>query len=151
MTVQESTSLPLAGFWKRVFALIYDLLLVVAILMLAAGVGTLVAELLSPGISSSEQDAVRHHPLFQAWLVLAWYGYYAICWHNGGQTLGMKTWRLKLVSMKGEKLALHQGVLRFFSALGGLGLLYALIHPQRLSLQDILSGSAVLQLPKPAR
>lgn len=98
--------LPRAGFWRRFAALVYDALLLIALLMLATALAMAVAELLSPGVNNQRPDSIRHHPLYLLWLLLWWYGYYTLSWRRGGQTVGMKAWRLQL---QNDNASLMQG------------------------------------------
>ncbi|MFN4290736.1 MAG: RDD family protein [Permianibacter sp.] len=106
------TTLPVAGFWRRLAALVYDLLIVIALLMVAAAIGTLVAELLVPGLNTQTPDTLRRHPLYLAWLLLWWFGYYAWSWRKGGQTVGMKAWRMQVQSSLGGQLLAWQITVR---------------------------------------
>lgn len=119
-------TLPVAGFWRRLAALVYDLLVVIALLMVAAGIGTLVAELLVPGLNSNSPDTLRHHPLYLAWLLLWWFGYYAWSWRKGGQTVGMKAWRIQVQSVSGSQLLGWQILVRLSVSAFAAALLLAI-------------------------
>lgn len=165
-------TLPVASVWRRLFAMVYDALLLIALLMLAAAIAMLVAELVAPGLNSQRPDALRHQPLYLLWLSLWWFGYYAWCWRRGGQTVGMKAWRLKLVSQTGSAVQLWQCTLRLlvagfitalllaaYNLLVTLGMkqfgsallaLILLLQLPMLAVHEKLSQTVVLQLPKAA-
>src|SRR5204862_6019955 len=83
-SVVTQAAAPLA---RRLFSLFYEVLLLAAVLWLAALAYALVESALS----------VPHvRPLYHAYLVLVAGIYFAAQWSRGGQTLAMKTWRLKL-------------------------------------------------------
>ena len=76
--------------------------------------------------------------------------YFVWLWRRDGQTLAMKTWRLKLESaITGGRLSLPQALLRYalswFSLLFfGAGILWALFDRERQFLHDRLSGTRIV-------
>jgi uncharacterized RDD family membrane protein YckC len=73
-------------------------------------------------------------------------GYFAISWSRGGQTLGMRAWKLRLTMDDGSRVAWPRAVLRFCLAsvslaLVGIGFWWALFDPQRRTLHDIASNT----------
>lgn len=132
-------------------ALIYDALLIIAILLLAVVLATAFVAIAFPGYQQQNVGALAKHPLYLLYLFSWWYGYYAFSWRRGGQTLGMKAWRLKLVNRLPGQITHWQMLARFLAALCGAGLLLALVHPQKASAQDIVSNTAVEQLPRPSQ
>jgi uncharacterized RDD family membrane protein YckC len=89
-----------AGLWRRLAALFYDLLLVVALAFFA----TFAMLPLTGGeaILSSTQGAIGH--AYHAVLLLITFGSFGRCWTHGGQTLGMKAWRIELQTAAGGRL-----------------------------------------------
>ncbi len=92
----------------------------------------------------------------QTILFLELYGFFAYFWLARGQTAGMLAWRLALQAADGGPVSLRQVTVRFFAALLcflslGLGYLWILIDPRGRSWSDLLSGTQVVTLPKPAR
>ena len=81
----------------------------------------------------------RRHAL-QAFIVAVFAAYFLWCWLRGGQTLAMKTWRIRLVDITPQK-----AFLRFLYALvlvpTGISILYALFDRDREFLHDRLVGS----------
>lgn len=49
----------------------------------------------------------------QAWLFLVLGLYFVYFWHRSGQTLAMKTWRIKLVSASGGPVSVWRGIARY--------------------------------------
>lgn len=146
-------ALPVAGFWRRLATVIYDLLIVIALLMVAAAIGTLVVELVVPGLNSNDPDRLRHNPFYLAWLLLWWLAYYSLSWRKGGQTVGMKAWRLSLRSELAGPVQLWQvlvrlGVSGFFTAL--LLAVYALLNALALNAVSGWVFAALLLLQVPA-
>ena len=70
-------------------------------------------------------------------------------WRRRGQTLAMKTWKLRLVGANGARITLRQAMMRYVCAwpcllLGGIGILYAPFDRQRQFLHDRLAGTRVV-------
>ena len=89
----------------------------------------------------------RH--LLQAWVLAVTAAYFAWFWTRGGQTLPMKTWRLRLVAADGGPVAVPRALRRFvlallgFAALG-LGFLWAFVDRDRQFLHDRLSRTLLV-------
>jgi len=89
--------------------------------------------------------------LLGLWLVLA--SYFVFCWIKRGQTLGMKTWRLKLEARGGGLPGAAQCWLRCLlapvsAAPAGLGYLWCQFDRRRGCWHDYWSDTKVLVLPK---
>lgn len=137
-------ALETAPFWKRLAALFYDSLLLIALLMLA----TALAFWLKGGVVPAQSLFFRLYLLLVAGLFFVGF------WAGNGQTLGMQSWRLRVQRRDGRALGWWRALWRFLLALPsvglfGIGLLWILIDPERLALHDRLSGSRVIVLPKP--
>jgi uncharacterized RDD family membrane protein YckC len=59
-------------------------------------------------------DLVRFGLMVWMFFVLGFYFVY--CWCKSGQTLAMKTWRIRVVDLDGGKLPVVKGVVRYFLA-----------------------------------
>jgi len=135
-----------AGFGRRLAALLYDLLLLAALLMIFTG-GVL---FLTHGAAVVPATAGAWVYLYRAGLVLVISGYYLINWLRSGQTLGMRAWRLRVVTDSGEPLAFKAAALRsVFGALAwapaGLGVLWLYFDPDNLAIHDRLSKTRVVR------
>ena len=146
---------PSAGPARGLAALFYDSLLIAAI---SIGYGA-IALLLSVLIASGEM-ADRDPIVGGIWFQLCWLAtiaaFFCFFWRRGGQTLGMKAWRLRLIdpSRPGGP-SLGQCLLRCLLAplslfLLGLGYLWCYIDRNGNSLHDRLTGTRVILLPKSA-
>ncbi len=117
--------------------MIYDSLLLVAILMLAAAAVVIpTGAQVDPG-----------HFAFQLYLLVVAWAYFAICW-RGGQTLGMKAWRIRLVTPRGQ-ITWLETVTRFLVAClslisFGTGFWWSLFHSRRATWHDLASGTALV-------
>ena len=75
------------GLPRRLASALYDLLLIVALV--------LVATFPFLAIFGDSTHGWRRH-LLQAWVLLVAGGYFVGFWTRGGQTLPMKTWRIRV-------------------------------------------------------
>jgi len=133
--------LPLASLSRRALALIYDALLLCAVLA---------AALLPIVMLARAADAIVARPLLQIYLVAVAATYFVWQWRRGGQTLPMKTWGLRVVTRAGTPLELRQAVSRFLFALAGCaaagaGFLWALVDRDGLFLHDRLAGTRIIK------
>ena len=138
----EAGSVP-AGLARRLAAIFYDSLLIAAALYAAA----VPAVWLHGG--AVPPDAVW----FQAWLVaVAWF-YLAFSWTRGGQTLGMRAWRCRLVTVGGESVGWGRTVARFAAAAVswgalGLGFWWSLVDRERRAWHDRWTGTRLVLVPR---
>ncbi|NVK25926.1 MAG: RDD family protein [Gammaproteobacteria bacterium] len=152
----ESNSFPRAGFFKRIAAIVYDFLVVVTLAMLVTALNLLVIHLLSSyqllNLAGEEPSQFLNAQWwFQLELVLAVWLFFAWFWYDGGQTIGMRAWRLKVESDNEQPLTLKRTLLRALYALLGFGNLWVLFtRKNKQSLQDKLSQTRVVVLSKQA-
>ena len=147
---------PRAGLIRRLAAMLYDWLVLAALWMAAMALALLLVALLnSAGIISlvnytDHADFITQHKLwFQLYSVLCFFWFYLYFWCKGGQTLGMRAWRLLLVQQNGEAINFKQAVLRALSALLGLGNIWLWLRwGKGLALQDQLTATQVIILTK---
>jgi len=84
--------------------------------------------------------------LFRLWLLVVLGVYFVYCWRNGGQTLAMKTWRIRVARKDGSALSTREASARFLLALCGLllcgaGFWWGLVDRERQFLHDRLIGT----------
>jgi len=132
-----------AGLGRRLAALVYDSLLLVAVLFL----GTLLLLPLTGGEAITPQDAGPWEHLYRLWVAALVVGFFGVSWTRRGQTLGMMSWKIRLVRDGGQPLRWRDVVLRLLAgavlAVLAIGGLWALARPG-----DMLDGAwAVLLLP----
>lgn len=132
---------PNAALWRRIGAGIYDLFPVLAIWM---GIGFLVV-----GLRGFE--AVPPYTWwFEALLLASAFAYIGWSWRHGGQTLGMRAWRIRMVvdgdGVPGWRLIGLRFVVMLLSVLAALlGVLWALVDPQRRMWHDLAAGTRVVR------
>lgn len=124
-----------SGFLRRLAAQLYDGLLLLAVLFMAVAIAL-------PFNGGNAYPA--GHIGFSLYLLTVSFFYYAWFWTHGGQTLGLKSWNLRLVGDNGGGVGWKGAVVRFFAAmlsLGcfGLGFLWCLVDNKNLSWHDRLS------------
>ena len=129
-----------ASLARRGLALIYEMLLLAAVLFAGA---------LPFLIFTRHMETAEMRPLFQLYLLVLCGGYFIWQWLRGGQTLPMKTWHLRLAALNGTPLTPRQAIYRYIFALLGLGLLgagflWALVDRERQFLHDRLAGTRII-------
>lgn len=156
----NNTEMIRAGFFRRLAAMVYDALIAVAVGMLAALVITaILTALLENDVLSKQgyehvseliQGSFYYSLVIQIWVALWVVGFFLWFWKHGGQTLGMRAWRLRIFSLHEDKpIGYGRLMLRLVSALGGLGTLLVLIDfKSKQSLQDRVAGTQILVLTK---
>ena len=150
---------------RRLMCMVYESFLLLAVIFIAGGMFDI--------LTNSRDARILHHTR-QALLFVVIGAYFIVFWHKSGQTLAMKTWRIKLVAADGSKPPLLRLVLRyllcwlwFLPALGLSALLHlpmrhssalvaagfvlwallAFTDPQRRFLHDRLAGTRLELLP----
>ena len=125
---------------RRLASGIYELLILAAILLVATFPFLAI-------VGDATQGWKRH--LLQAWVLGVSGAYLVWFWTRGGQTLAMKTWRIRLVRDDGGPVGAPRAVHRYLLAvLGtaalGLGFAWALFDRDRQFLHDRLAGTALV-------
>ena len=146
------------GFMRRLASWVYDALAAVAIIMLGQGVFLgLIQVLLATGLAAKPEEMdISHFVTLQPWnfinqlyLVAVGCFFFVYFWCRGGQTIGMRAWRLKVQSLDGTPITKSQALIRAITALLGLGNLMLLIDIRnKRALQDYLSKTEIVTLSK---
>lgn len=138
-TPAESTTI--AKPLVRLTAILYDGMLILAMLFLVGAVLAIIGTLLFLDVGTASQEAQKLPLWYQNFVmtpsfVLTLVGFYGIFWRKSGQTLGMQTWRLKTVNADGSLLTWRGSFLRIIAAclLPALcAVVGSLIHGSRLA------------------
>jgi len=142
-----------AGLFRRLAAMLYDSLLVAALLMF----GTLSVMLLSSLVASDGVQAVPSSGvagwLYQAFLGVIVVGFFTLFWVRSSRTLGMQVWHLHIENQHGGPTTVAQAIKRLLGALlsaacVGLGYLWILFDRDQCAWHDRLSGTRVRWIPK---
>ncbi|GGW51864.1 RDD family protein [Alishewanella tabrizica] len=152
------TDAPRAGFARRLSAIIYDILILCALVMLAAGVAMLFVQLLVwtslLSLEGYEDIAAYVNSGWRRWLygiyiLSIMLGFYIYFWCKAGQTLGMRAWRMLLVTHQGNPLTFGQALSRLVLSLFGLGNFWLWLRwGKGLALQDQLTHTQMIVLTK---
>lgn len=139
----------------RLLGLMYDVWPVVAMWMVISLGFTLAFTFL--GHHAARENIAPYSPLQLLLWLCCWVvgGLYAtLSWRRGGQTLGMRPWRTKVVSADGvsaptlKALWIRYAVATLSLVAGGLGFWWAWVDRQRLTWHDRASGTRLIRLPK---
>jgi uncharacterized RDD family membrane protein YckC len=138
-TISAGNRRPSCGILRRLAAVTYDILLLLAVLFIT----TLVMNItLGPEFVQSSKMLLRSSLLLCCYLYFVWH------WVRGRQTLGMLAWRLVLLRADGSMLSWRTASYRFLLALVsiaffGCGWLWALFDPMRHALYDRCAGTVL--------
>ena len=140
-------ALPAAPLWRRLAALVYDGLLLIALGFAYSGI---ILTVQAQFFGAREAQPLGGPGLAGLWLCLSLY--YIWCWRRAGQTLGMKTWRLRLQQPDGSPPTWRQAWLRCLlaplSLVSVVGYLWCLWSRSGDCLHDLGSGTRLVVLPK---
>jgi len=128
------------GFLRRLGAIVYDALLLMAVWFFATA-------LLLPFNSGRAFTAEQY--FFPLYLLAVSYVFYGWFWTHGGQTLGLRAWKIKLADLDGGAVGWRQASLRFVTAILswaclGLGFFWCIFDKKRLCWHDRLSKTCLL-------
>ena len=133
-----------SGLGRRLGAVLYDALLVLALLFLAS----------LPFIAvRGGQPVEAGDPVYRLTMVAVAWLFYAVFWSRYGRTLGLQSWRLRIETPDGRKPTFAAASLRFFAAIVswlplGLGFWWQLWDPEHLTWHDRWSGTRLRYYPK---
>lgn len=131
-----------ASFIRRLLAMLYDGLLVAALLLAASALV----------VALRKGEAVEPGSLwFGLYLLGVVYLFFGWCWTHGGQTLGLKTWKLQVVDFNHRPITWQQAALRYLAAILsclclGLGFLWILVDKEKLAWHDRISKTKVIRV-----
>lgn len=151
---------------RRLASMIYEAMLLFGVLFVS---GWLFSTLLQ------QRHALYLRSILQDWLFLVIGIYFVWFWTHGGQTLAMKTWRIRLVTADGKNVGIKRAIGRYLLAwiwiLPGLALAWTLgaknwmlvmiplanvllwaltiyIDPERQFLHDRIAGTRIVGVPE---
>ncbi len=146
MNMQPEHGLP-CTLLRRSLAIIYDSVVVLALWFAATAVLLPLSGLrvIEPG--------QQYYFLYPPYLAVVNWMYLAVSWRSGGQTLGMKAWRIYLHTVGGRRLSWQDTALRYLFALmgfaaAGVGFLSSLFRSDGLTWHDRATNSQLWHQPK---
>jgi uncharacterized RDD family membrane protein YckC len=138
---------------RRIGALLYDSVLLLGVLMFAV---MLVVIPYTSLTGASPNEHPLHLALMQVYLAIVICGFYIYFWTHGGQTLGMRAWRFRVIRDDGENLNTGDALRRFGWAVlsllpAGIGLWWSLIDRDGLAWHDRQSQTRLVMLLRPGK
>lgn len=157
--VSNSTESPRgAHLGWRLAAMGYDLMPLIGIWMLVGLLAMVVLQVSTGSTDLVTTDAVSHHQWIywaglRLGLLAATAAYFVVSWRRGGQTIGMRAWRLHLVSNDSKPISDRQAWMRFGMAIIsllalGIGFLWSLFDGERRCWHDMVSATCLVRVPK---
>jgi len=143
-STETSSSLPentYCALPRRLLAMLYDAIILLGLLIIASAVAL--------PFGGVNRIALQDF-WFTLWLLLVCFAYLAGCWRYGGLTVGMRAWKLRLVSSDGGKISWSRCLLRFLVglvslAVFGLGFLWALADKNKRTWHDLAAGTVLIR------
>jgi len=122
--------------------MMYDLLPAIAVVFIAA---TLALPF------TPEDTRAGVDPLYTLYVLAAWFAYFGLCWTRAGQTLGLRAWRVEIVTDTGARpgwgaAAVRYGAAFLSTAALGLGFWSSLLREDRACWHDRLSGTRLQRI-----
>jgi uncharacterized RDD family membrane protein YckC len=130
--------------WRCLASFLYECVLVFAILF--------VAGLVHRALLGDPQTSIAQHLLFvYLWIIAG--AYFIYCWTHRGETLAMKTWRIRLVSVSDTRVLIRQALVRYILAtfslmFFGAGFLWRFFDREGLFLHDRIAGTRLILISR---
>lgn len=136
MSSASTTNSP--HLWRRLLAIVYDSFLVIAVVMLSS--------VWMPLIPEPWQGITAVRIIKLVYILAVVYAFFGWFWTHGGQTLGMRAWKMRLYTDRRGKPTWRHALTRYLgawlSALSfGLGFLWVLFDRDRKSWHDHWSNT----------
>jgi uncharacterized RDD family membrane protein YckC len=133
------------GLLRRIGAILYDTLLVAALLFLAT--------IPFIAVRGGEPVEAADNLIYQIVLLLVIYAFFVGFWVKKGRTLGMQSWGLQIETQDGKRPTVYQASIRLFAAFlsllpAGLGFIWQLWDKDGLAWHDRLSGTRLVYYPR---
>ena len=127
------------GFFRYFAAIFYDLVLVIALFFVTTAI-------LLP---FNQGEAIQSTFLFPLYLLCVSFIFYGWFWTHGGQTLGLRAWKLRLISDEQTDINWKQAFIRYITAgcswiMLGLGFFWRLWQKDSKTWQDLSSKSYII-------
>ena len=128
---------------RIVAATVYDSLLMLGVWFLVGSLALGIKFVFTGEISSLNPIAGMSLVILSTWL------YFALFWIYGGKTLGMSSWKLRIISQNGNQITVIQTIIRFLSNIltvlfAGIPLFFRQINKNNESLSDLLSKTSII-------
>ena len=139
-TLTNEVSSSPCSLLRRLAAIVYDSVLMFCVVFIAWQPVPLISDMLPETIDRG---------LKLGYLLTICFLYFAWSWTHGGQTLGMRAWKIKLQSLpckSNRSISWRTAWLRFIGAMAswlaiGIGFFWSVFHHDKLAWHDIFSNS----------
>ena len=136
-TADQTPQHPSIG--RRLASFIYDTFLLFGCSFIAT----------MPLVIATDSEKTTQGWPFTFYILIVCFLFLGYCWTHGGQTLGMKVWKIKVVQEDGSPMNWHSAFTRFIAALAnlallGIGYLWVFFDPKKQALHDRLSHSHLI-------
>jgi uncharacterized RDD family membrane protein YckC len=126
---------------RRLLVILYDSIIMLGILMIASAIAL--------PVGNTDKLAFKDF-WFTLWLLVACFAYLGSCWRYGGMTIGMRAWRVRLISSDKPLISWPMCVLRFLIGLIsvsvlGLGILWALVDHKNRTWHDLAAHTILIR------
>jgi uncharacterized RDD family membrane protein YckC len=118
-TAPRGASARAPALHRRLLCVVYESVLLFGIVFIA---GYLFSTL------TQQRNGLTHHHLMTAWIALVVGAYFVWFWTHGGQTVAMKTWKLRVVDAQQRPVTVPRAVARYVLA-GGWFVPPLTLHP----------------------
>ena len=142
---------PPASLTRRLGAILYDSLLLVATLAAATALALLLCVIVLGAEAVEAQNPLVGNPLFAAYLFGVCFLFYGWFWTHGGQTLGMRAWKIRVQQRDGTAINWLQAIERFMMAIvswlaAGFGFWWMLVDREKMTWHDRFSDTVLLRV-----
>ncbi|MDR0233741.1 MAG: RDD family protein [Zoogloeaceae bacterium] len=132
-------------FIRCLSAMLYEALLLIGVI----AIGVILPHILLPVFAKVVTPAWVQRLHFVALLAL----YFVWFWVHGGQTLAMRTWKIRVIDKSGAPLRPMQALFRYLAAWFslfclGIGFFWRFVDPEKQFLHDRLAGSRLILTPR---
>lgn len=129
---------------RRLAAIVYDTLLLISVLFVATA-------LMLP-FNAGQAISPLYRGYYWLYLLTISFLFYGWFWTHGGQTLGLRAWKMRVSTPEGQCISWRQSLVRFGVAIlswscFGLGFLWSLFDAQKRCWHDRLSHTTLFYQP----
>ena len=122
--------------------MLYDAVILLGLLILASAVALPFGDV---------NKTALHDFWFTLWLLVVCFAYLGSCWRYGGMTVGMRAWKIRLISSNEQIISWPLCLLRFLVglvslAVFGLGILWALVDQKNRTWHDLAARTLLVKL-----
>ncbi len=132
----QNISSTLSLLFRRSAAFLYDCLLLIALFFIITAIA----------IWFNDGQAIQN-PMFKVLLFVVSFLFFDGFWRHGGQTLGMRAWRIKLEGIESSNVTFKQSLKRFVTGtlLFGFTLAFIPLSKRKQALHDTLSKTKIVK------